>query len=587
MRLFLYLSICFLFLSSCNKETRVSNPDVLECAQDEDILEYFQNLKDSDTYILSIEEDQDYYTFIPSQEQSIKIEKPCIQVRKIEDKSKCTISFENNQFEFDYRARINVVYKHNPFGKTPLSGSIRIESSLAGRLQLGIKPKAPDTSLLVHQFKELSDELLLPVLGLYYNFDNQIYVQFEIDGQSYYTDTISVAIAQRPSYLPNTIVDVYKPLKMEPGMHFISYRARVPSSPFILDNYGEIRYHLDFTNDEELADLNYDVGMERLANGNYYFGKWPSNQLYEIDVLGNIVNQWNLGNFEFHHNVQEKQDGNFLCTVSAFDMHSSGRIAIEDWIVELDRQSGSIINTWNLKQSLDDSREVFGFAYWGNNVDWAHANAVIHDPADNTIIVSLRTQCVVKLDYQNNVKWILSNHKSWGKNARGENLQQFLLQPLDKEGQPINDPELLEGEASHPDFEWPWYQHAPLINSKGNLMVFDNGENRDWRHGAKYSRAVEYEINEDELTVKQIWQYGKERGIDCYSRIVSDVDVLEQTGNIYFCPGSRVVNGGGNFGAKIIELDYDTREVVFEMRINAPDIVFHRAEKLSLYPASY
>jgi arylsulfate sulfotransferase len=139
----------------------------------------------------------------------------------------------------------------------------------------------------------------------------------------------------------------------------------------------------------------------------------------------------------------------------------------------------------------------------------------------------------------------------------------------------------------HPDFEWPWYQHAPFVAPNGHLFVFDNGEFRNFSNDNAYSRAVEYKIDTENKTVQQIWQYGKERGFETYSRIVSDVDLLPETGNVYFCPGSRVDNSGGNYGAKIIELDYNTKEVVFEMRINYDGIVFHRAERLPLYPSSY
>ena len=344
-------------------------------------------------------------------------------------------------------------------------------------------------------------------------------------------------------------------------MNLVSSRLGHPSSPYIVDNYGEFRYVLDFSADPNLSDLNYDVGMERLANGNYYFGKWLSNQLYEIDLLGNIINTWDLGPYEFHHNVQEKSDGNLLATVSKYDAHSTGRKAIEDWIIEIDRQTGAIVNEWDLKESLDETREVWGWWLWSDLIDWAHANAVIHDPSDNTIIVSCRTQCVVKLDEDNNVVWILSNHKDWGSNKKGIDLNTKLLNATDQSGNLIDDIKVQEGEELHPEFEWPWYQHAPFLAENGNLFVFDNGENRNFNSDTRYSRAVEYEIDEEKMTVKQVWQYGKERGSETYSRIVSDVDQLPQTGNIFFCPGSRVNNGGGNFGAKLVEIDYDTRDV--------------------------
>ena len=40
----------------------------------------------------------------------------------------------------------------------------------------------------------------------------------------------------------------------------------------------------------------------------------------------------------------------------------------------------------------------------------------------------------------------------------------------------------------------------------------------------KYSRAVIYKIDQNKMTVQQIWEYGKERGFEWYSPITSLVE---------------------------------------------------------------
>ena len=208
---------------------------------------------------------------------------------------------------------------------------------------------------------------------------------------------------------------------------------------------------------------------------------------------------------------------------------------------------------------------------------------MIHDDRDNTIIVSGLYQGVVKLDYDNNVKWIIAPHLEWGENRRGEDLNEFLLQPLDAQGHPIEDEDVINGLANHPDFEWNWHQHAPFITPDGNVMFFDNGEKRNLTFTGPYSRGVEYKIDEEAMTIQQVWQYGKERGAETYAEIVSDVDYLPITGNILYAPGARVDNGGGFVGGRVIEVNYETKEVVFEARLNGPEICFHRAERIVLY----
>ena len=62
--------------------------------------------------------------------------------------------------------------------------------------------------------------------------------------------------------------------------------------------------------------------------------------------------------------------------------------------------------------------------------------------------------------------------------------------------------------------------------------MFDNGLSRNFETvGVPFSRGVEYEIDESAMTVRQVWQYGEERGPDYHSPIISDVDLLPSTGN--------------------------------------------------------
>jgi arylsulfate sulfotransferase len=231
--------------------------------------------------------------------------------------------------------------------------------------------------------------------------------------------------------------------------------------------------------------------------------------------------------------------------------------------------------------SLQNNR----FTLLNNPYDWIHVNAITYDPSDNTIIVSGRTQGLIKLDNDNKVVWILGCHKGWGTSGNGTNLRNFLLQPLDAYNEPITNPDILDGNINHTDFEWCWYQHAPLLMPNGNVMLFDNGwNNRNFSGSGQYSRAVEYAINSTNKTVKQIWEYGKSNGVSTLSPIVSDVDYLVASNHVIFSPGS--VNNGTKYG-KVIEVDYASRNVVFEATLTPPSsyhgITFHRTERINLY----
>ncbi|MGH7572446.1 MAG: aryl-sulfate sulfotransferase [Gemmatimonadota bacterium] len=84
--------------------------------------------------------------------------------------------------------------------------------------------------------------------------------------------------------------------------------------------------------------------------------------------------------------------------------------------------------------------------------------------------------------------------------------------------------------------------------------------------------------------MRQIWSYGKERGAETFSRIVSDVDYSPEDDHVFFSSGA--IDFGGSYG-KVVELDPGTDQVLFEATITSPDpaaVTFHRTERLSLYP---
>ncbi len=479
----------------------------------------------------------------------------------------------------------------NPSGFSPLSATIELETSEEVRVSMRIKGRYGSESDFVHEFQSVGSQLTLPVHGLYADHLNYVDLTlYDTGGDNLGTERFEIQTEPLIGVMPQIVIDQARRNDMADGMTLVSYfghnGATFPQRPFIFDSYGEIRWYLDFNASPELGALFYDDGVERLSNGNFYFGSGGSgfglsgeiNKIYEVDLFGNTINTWDMPGYSFHHEVHEKPNGNFLVTVNKM-----GASTVEDHIIEIDRTSKDIVNVWDLNLALQNTR-----ISWTNDpVDWFHANAVLYDERDNTIIVSGRTQGLVKLDSNNEVIWILAPHRDWALSGNGADLSSKLLQPLDADGQLITDIQVLEGTLNHPDFEWSWYQHAPLITPEGNIMLFDNGDNRNYVSSGPYSRAVEYRIDETNKTIQQLWQYGKERGDETYSRIVSDVDFLENDDHVLFSPGA-IVDQGSAVG-KSIEIDYNSRSVVFEATIMPPvaffDIItLHRTERISLYP---
>ncbi len=69
-----------------------------------------------------------------------------------------------------------------------------------------------------------------------------------------------------------------------------------------------------------------------------------SRRLIEIDLLGRVYSSYYIPD-GIHHDVEEMESGNLLVTTS-----DPNRKTEEDYIVEIDRSSGKIVNEIDLKK---------------------------------------------------------------------------------------------------------------------------------------------------------------------------------------------------------------------------------------------
>lgn len=421
-------------------------------------------------------------------------------------------------------------------------------------------------------FQGFSKEHKIPILGLYPGQANQVVITIlQINGPIAY-DTLTITTPDLPDYMPTININTVNPSAMEPGVHLCELAVgvgsgRVLSQPIMFDNSGQIIWYADFSGFPNLA-----WPIRKLNNGNLYFGSQTT--IFEYSLLGEKLKEWKLpDNYNIHHEVRELPNGNFIVAVdktNTFITYANGNTfdTIEDHMVEVDRNSGAIIQEWDLREILDIDRVDIV----NGGGDWFHMNAIEYDPNDDTFIISGRNQGLVKVTRDNQLKWIMSGHQGWGKagaTGEGPETTPFLLTAIDAQGNPFSQA-IQEGTEDGDAFSWPWTQHAPLVLPNGNVFVFDNGANRNYiPNGNNYSRGVEFKVDEENMTVEQIWQFGKERGEDFFSPIISDVDYLPNTQNRLIMPG--IVRGAGVVGApyaKIVEVSYPSGDVVFEATVH-------------------
>ncbi|MCB0461257.1 MAG: aryl-sulfate sulfotransferase [Flavobacteriaceae bacterium] len=446
----------------------------------------------------------------------------------------------------------------NPYRIAPLTAVLNIKSDepCTGHIQvLGETP-------IENSFEIKTDSVSVPVLGLYPNTENSVVVTLKYATKEV-IDTVKIKTNHIPIGFPEIEINKIDRNKMEPGLHgcdiHYANNGKFNSIPMIFDDQGKVRWYLDLSFNGTMVSP-----FQRLKDGTLLMVDRFT--IYEFNMLGQILSKTKIdNNYGMHHDVVELPNGDLLVCIGTRDSYinldGETILSDSDFIMHYDRKNKTIAKKWDLAKHLDVTRNDVNFLRKG---DWLHMNGLAFDAKDSTIVVSGKNQGLVKISWNDELKWIMAPKKNWGKSGRnndGISTKPFLLTAINPEGKVYSN-SVQQGVASAQDFDFPWGPHAPELLPNGNLLVFDNGSHRNFNEENHYSRAVEYKINESNKTVEQIWQYGKERGDAFYSEIVSDVDYLPISNNILVTSG--FLTPDTKYSAKIVEVNHETGEEVFE-----------------------
>ncbi|WOT04909.1 aryl-sulfate sulfotransferase [Shewanella youngdeokensis] len=515
----------------------------------------------------------------------------------------------------------------NPYGNAPLTAVIDlagkhitdVEVTVHGKGENGVNINYPVDS------ETLQTHDGVPLFGLYANYRNNITVSYKLDGkkivEKYKLQTGGIStkynelmVRPFPEVEPITVAKgfedrlywinsqtsnrYHKDIKWANGG---SLDWNYQSVNYITDTNGDIRWILDdssFTDDQNIMGRGFIMGVHQVSNGEIIFGK--GQKYYRMDLLGRMIKSLPLprGYSDFSHEIREMDNGHYLIRAAKRNyVKPSGEIVttVRDHILEVD-QSGNLVEVWDLNTILDPMRDTLLVALDAGavclNVDdtlsgkkvkiepdmpygdipgvgagrnWAHVNSIDYDEKDDTIIISPRHQATaIKIGRDKKVKWILGAPDGW----TGE-LATKVLQPVDSKG---NDISCTLGKCDG-DFDWGWTQHTSWLNKEKNtLTVFDNGDGRGFEQPAipsmKYSRAVEYKINEDDMTVEQVWEYGKERGYDWFSAITSVTNYEADKDTMFIFSASAGLFNKDWTKPVLNEIKYGTDEVMVELQIH-------------------
>ena len=444
----------------------------------------------------------------------------------------------------------------NPYEISPLTALVIFETDEEVSPEVTIHGDS-DLTTYTHTFAK-GTEHYLPIYGLYAGRENKVTIKC---GDKEKELTIKTDELPDDFILPTSVKK--NESKLSNDLYFYTPSSSGYTAAY--DVNGDVRWYLTESAIWEINRLDNGrllVSTERLAEVPYY-----STGLYEMDMLGKIYTEYSLPG-GYHHDYYEMENGNLLVASDDFNNDSG---TVEDYVVEIDRKTGNIVKTFDLKDILKmtDGKSENWIEY-----DWFHNNSVWYDKKTNSITLSGRHQdAVINIDYDTGkLNWILGDPEGWS-----DEYQKYFFKPVGD------------------NFEWQWSQHAAMITPESYVFLFDNGNNKSKNEKDyvkaedSYSRGVMYKIDTDKMTIEQVWEYGKERGSDFYSPYISDVDYLDKnhyivhSGGISYKDGKIQNQPAGLAGADTLKSDTVellNNEVIFEMILPTNN---YRVEKMSLY----
>jgi arylsulfate sulfotransferase len=439
-----------------------------------------------------------------------------------------------------------------PNVRAPLVRVVEAETNVPTRLQIVVQETGQgNAGNSPIEGAELAAHHAQPVLGLKpgHAYDLTVTAIASDGGRASADAPLHVEIAPLPDTFPQIDVHTANGVGIEPGFTLLGARNKDQSAAYIviLDADGDVVWFLSIDTSSVVTPL---------TNGHLVTILGNRTTIEEVDLLGNTLHTWYAARattpppangiavdaFTFHNDVSEvTADGTFLVPtdvvrfIDDFPTNETNPAVratvpvLDEPIIEFGETDGVIRHTWNFLDLLKPTRIGFD-ATTGlpTNADWAHTNAALLDAGGDAIIASLRHQdAVVKASRPDGqLRWILGPPANW------EGFERFLLTPV---GEP---------------FAWSYHQHAPQRTARGTLLVFDNGNYKASPFtgepkvpaAANHSRAVEYEIDEQAMTVRQVWEFVAPEQL--YAPFVGSAYELPITGNVLITYGGLCTIAG-------------------------------------------
>lgn len=466
----------------------------------------------------------------------------------------------------------NIYVQLDPYDASPLSALLLFQTEDAMTVDISVAGKDEATTIK-NSFDDYETDHSIPVLCLYPDTENEVTVTLTDESGNSMEKTVTIKTGTLAKSIATIDVKEADTQKMDLGDSELTFVIPSTKRAYAFDANGDVRWHSTRYNSHIFKEL---------TNGNLLYLTKESNDadtynvLLETDYLGKIYHRYDFSSSSaandtgksegemtvIHHDGIELPSGNFLLTVN------DGSNYIEDTMIELNRETGEIEKTIDLKDILPEAfyEDYDSTSREDGKVDWFHQNSVEYDEADNSIIISGRHQdTIMKIDYDTSeIKWIMGDSSGWP-----ESYQKYFLKG---------------------DVKASGGQHAAIVlpdqddnDETTDILYYDNNisvTRGDEETSEKYSEARQVRINDAEMTIEEVWTFGEALGKDYYTKIIGSARYLSNTGN-------RLVNFGYRDEGQTSSIMEVTEEGETVLNVDLTDFPTsawaYRAERFSLY----
>ena len=423
---------------------------------------------------------------------------------------------------------------------TVLAYSLDVKTNEAATLSVTVTPK--DTSVqpwTVTGSSQASKDNQVVIAGMRAQSEYDLTITASAGSENATDNSHSITTDALPSDLPPITVKTHDSTKMAPGFTYFGIITWLPSGApadqgwlVMLDNAGKVVWYFQTPSYPGGGWGGGPQDVRLLPDGNIGYGHEGSIDGYsEVDVLGNQVNSWVATGLpsekapagtipvaieSMHHAVYPLPNGDFLTLTSELKNPGSQNCAsttqnfVGDDAVEF-QPDGTIVKKVSEFDILDPCRQRtaaqlkldYATGYWNayyggiSTQDWTHSNTVFYDEARGLAIVSVRHQDVII-----GIDWKPGDAAASGKVA-------WLFGDEENAGDFSKYPHFT---STGTPFGWTYHQHGVVVFDNGDLAAFDNGNlrpgtNENDPNNLPYSRVVEYSLDTNAMTTKQVWDY--------------------------------------------------------------------------------